>query len=95
MSIVITFDVTAKSGQVDQLKALFTETLPDTRNFDGCVSVSLYTESDSPDTVFMVEQWASKAAYENYLGWRQKRGDMEKLMALVNGEPVIRFFDQV
>ena len=92
MSIVITFDVTARAGEADALRALFTDTLPDTRKFDGCISVALYSESDRPDNIFMVEEWTSKSAYEKYLAWRQERGDMEKLMNLIQGNPVIRFF---
>ena len=95
MSIVITFDVTAKAGQVDALIALFTETLGDTRQFDGCIKLDLHTENEAPDTVFMVEEWASKTAYEKYLAWRAQRGDMDKLMELIAGPPVIRFFSHV
>lgn len=95
MSIVITFDVQAKAGQVQDLTALFTDTLGDTRAFDGCIKVELHTETNSPDTVFMIEEWASKPAYEKYLAWRGERGDMEKLMNLVAAEPSIRYFERI
>ncbi len=95
MSIVITFDVQAKDGQVQALISLFTDTLDDTRAFDGCINVELHTETISPNTVFMVEEWASKSAYDKYLAWRGERGDMEKLMSLVAAKPTIRFFERV
>ena len=95
MSILITFEVTAKAGQEHALRTLFAETLPDTRKFEGCISVALHSENERPDNVFMVEEWTSKSAYEKYLAWRGERGDFEKLMNLIQGEPVIRFFDRI
>lgn len=95
MSILITFEVTAKAGQEDALRTLFAETLPDTRKFEGCLSVALHSENEHPDNIFMVEEWTSRSAYEKYLAWRGERGDIEKLMNLIQGDPVIRFFDSV
>ena len=95
MGVIITFDVTAKAGQADALQAFFNETLPDTRKFEGCISVALHSENDHPDNIFMVEEWSSKSAYAKYLAWRGERGDFEKLMNLIKGEPVIRFFDRI
>lgn len=95
MSITVTFDAAAKAGAADALQALFAETLPDTRKFEGCISVATYSENDRPDTIFMVEEWTSRSAYEKYLDWRRERGDMDKLMNLVQGPPVIRFFNSI
>ena len=95
MSVIVTFDVTAKAGQEDALRTLFKETLPDTRKFEGCISVAIHSENDHPGTVFMVEEWSSRSAYDKYLAWRGERGDFEKLMNLIQGEPVIRFFDRL
>ena len=95
MSITITFDVAAKAGEANALQALFAEVLPDTRKFEGCISLEIYSETDRPDTIFMVEEWTSRSAYEKYLDWRRERGDMEKLMNLVQDPPVIRFFNGI
>ena len=95
MSIIVTFDVRAKAGQENALRTLFDETLPDTRKFEGCISVAIYSENNHPDNIFMVEEWASKSAYEKYLAWRGERGDIEKLVKLIQREPVIRFFDRI
>ena len=95
MSIVITFDVQAKAGKKGDLLTLFTDTLADTRAFEGCIQVDLHTEAEAGNTIFMVEEWASKSDYEKYLAWRGERGDMEKLMNLAAAEPTIRFFERV
>ena len=95
MSIVITFEVIAREGKEAELLAFFTDTLSDTRKFEGCINVDLHTEDQSPGTLFMVEEWASKQAYEAYLAWRGERGDMEKLIQFIQSEPIIRFFNAV
>ena len=43
--------------------------------------------------VVLVGKWESKEKYENYLGWRQERGDMEILACALAGEPGIRYFN--
>ena len=95
MSIIITLEVTAKVGQEDALRMLFNETLPDTRKFEGCISVEAHSENSHPENIFLFEEWTSNSAYEKYLAWRGERGDLEKLMDLIQGEPVIRFFDRI
>lgn len=95
MSVIITLEVTAKAGQEDALRTLFNETLPDTRKFEGCISVEAHSENSHPGNIFLFEEWASNSAYEKYLAWRGERGDLDKLMDLIQGEPVIRFFDRI
>ena len=95
MSVIITLEVTAKAGQEDTLRTLFNDTLPDTRKFEGCISVEAHSENSHPENIFLFEEWASNSAYEKYLAWRGERGDLEKLMDLTQGEPVIRFFDRI
>lgn len=95
MSVIITLDVRAKAGQEGTLRTLFNETLPDTRKFEGCIGVEAHSENSHPGNIFLFEEWASKSAYEKYLAWRGERGDFEKLMNLIQGEPVIRYFDRI
>lgn len=95
MSITITLEITAKAGKEDALRMLFDETLPDTRKFEGCISVEAHSENSHPENIFLFEEWTSKSAYEKYLAWRGERGDLEKLTSLIQGEPVIRFFDRI
>ena len=41
----------------------------------------------------LVERWATRKHYEDYLAWRQQRGDLDKLAAALAGPPSIRYFD--
>ena len=95
MSVIVALEVTAKAGQEDALRTFFEETLPDTRKFEGCLSVAAHSEDLHPENIFLFEEWTSKSAYEKYLAWRRERGDFEKLTNLIQGEPVIRFFDRI
>ncbi len=42
-----------------------------------------------------VEDWDSREQYEKYLAWRTERGDLEKLMGWLSGEPSIRYYGNV
>ncbi len=42
-----------------------------------------------------VEDWDSRQQYEKYLAWRVERGDIEKLMGWLGGEPSIRYYENV
>jgi len=93
MSIVITFEATAKVGEEKELLAFLVDTLADTRKFEGCIKVDAHTEEQSPGTLLLVEKWTTKEAYDAYLAWRGERGDMAKLIQYLQSEPVIRFFN--
>lgn len=93
MSVVITLEVEAKDGSINELKKMFNETLPDTRAYDGCEYVIAYTDQDKPNSVFLIEGWTSREHYEKYITWRKESGALEMLGALVAGPPTIRFFD--
>ena len=93
MGVCITLEFTAREGQADALKNMLIETLPDTRAKEACVFVNAYTDQDDPNKIVLIEEWASREAHGEYLGWRAERGDFEKLGALVAGPPVTRYFD--
>jgi quinol monooxygenase YgiN len=65
----------------------FTTDLVDTRAFDGCLSVETYVDADSPDTIILFEDWASKAQQETYLAWRIENG-MIDMLAPILAEPL-------
>lgn len=55
---------------------------------------------DGVETVAVVtdarwEQWATRGQYETYLAWRTETGALDKLVAMLDGPPSIRFLDHV
>ncbi|MEM7250307.1 MAG: antibiotic biosynthesis monooxygenase family protein [Pseudomonadota bacterium] len=93
MAATILLEVTAKAGTGDKLVEFFKSILVDTRAYDGCKSVDVYRNMDSPDVVVLVEQWESKAHYEKYLGWRSETGVVDQIVSQIDGAPSIRYFD--
>ena len=93
MTCIVILEVTAKKGTGMQLVENLRALLPDTRNKDGCEGVEVTTNLDDADNLVLVERWATRKHYENYLAWRQQRGDLDKLAAALAGPPSIRYFD--
>ena len=93
MSITVIADMKAKRGQVDALREMLSSHLPDTRARPGCESVTVHQDQDSPETIVLIEQWASRQRQNDYLVWLQGQQDMEPLLALLDGPVPIRYLD--
>jgi quinol monooxygenase YgiN len=93
MTCIVIFEMTAKEGTGMQLVEALRALLPDTRNKDGCQGVEVTTNLDNTDNLVLVERWMARKDYENYLAWRQQRGDIDKLAGLLAGPPSIRYFN--
>ena len=93
MSITVIVDMKAKRGQVDTLREMLSSHLPDTRARPGCESVTVHQVRDSPETIVLIEQWASRQHQNDYLVWLQGQQDMERFLALLDGPGPIRYLD--
>ncbi len=93
MTCIVILEATAKKGTGTDLVEAFRALLPDTRNKEGCQGVEVTTNLDNADNLVLVERWATRKDYENYLGWRQQRGDLDRLGALLAEPPSIRYFN--
>ena len=72
---------------------IFKSILPDTRAYDGCISIDVYQNMDAPETIVLVEKWESRAHQEKYMGWRSETGVVDKIVSQIDGAPSIRYFD--
>ena len=95
MSINVLLEIEAAAGKADALKAAFSDILVATRAREGCAGLTVHQDQDSPNTILLIERWASRGAYETYLAWRAGEGATPQLADLVAGPPVIRYFDDV
>ena len=93
MTCQVILEIKVKPESVEPARAWFRGLLPDTRAFDGCVTLHISQNQDDPTELMIVEQWDTRAAYEKYLAWRSERGDLNALGAMLIGEPKIRFFN--
>jgi quinol monooxygenase YgiN len=74
--IIATF--TAAPGQFDRLEKMLIEALPETRAFEGCLSLEVYQE-EGTEALTIVEDWESFEHYDRYQQWRGQ-GDMPALL---------------
>lgn len=95
MSVTVLMEPTIAPGKTEEMVALMTEILPDTRTFDGCEGVVMHRDQDAPERVILIEQWASRGHFEAYFAWRGERGDGDRLGALSAGPPSVRYLDAI
>ena len=80
--VIVSFP--AKEGMLDDLKQTLKNALPDTRSFDGCISVDTYIE-DATNTIHLIEDWETLDSQAAYLNWRIETGLLESLEPLLDG----------
>ena len=93
MSCQVILEFQAKPDCVEKVRDFLKAALPDTRAFDGCMTLHVVQNQEDPTGIVIIEQWETRPQYEKYLAWRTERGDMDTFGAMMAGEPNIRFFD--
>ena len=78
--VIVSFP--AKEGMMNDLKEMLKNALPDTRSFDGCISVDTYIE-ESSNTVHLIEDWETLEHQADYLKWRVETGLLDILEPLL------------
>jgi len=84
MSNMVIAEFTAAPGKLDELIGFLGEALPDTRKYDGCISLDVHLNRDS-DTIVMIENWQSQEQYDSYLAWRMETGMIDAIGGLLKG----------
>ena len=80
--VIVSFP--AKVGSLETLKEAMRRALPDTRNFDGCLSVKTFIE-ESTNTIHLIEDWESLNHQATYLNWRVETGLLDDLDSFLEG----------
>ena len=93
MTCQVILEFKAKKDAIEGIRSFLREILPDTRGYDGCVGLNITQNQDDPTAFAVVEQWNTRKQYEAYLQWRINSGVMDKLAAMMDGAPSIRFFN--
>ena len=62
--VIVSFP--AKPETINNLKETLKSALPDTRNFDGCISVKTFIE-ESTNTIHLIEDWETLEHQQKYL----------------------------
>lgn len=84
MQNLVIAEFTAAPGKLDELVGFLAAALPDTRNYDGCISLDVHVDRAS-DTIVMIEDWDSPEQYDRYLQWRMETGLVDQVGGLLKG----------
>tara|TARA_Y100000589_G_scaffold97689_1_gene92258 strand:+ start:106 stop:411 length:306 start_codon:yes stop_codon:yes gene_type:complete len=80
--VIVSFP--AKPETLETLKEAMRRALPDTRSFEGCLSVDTYIE-ESTNTIHLIEDWETLDHQEKYLNWRIETGLLTDLDPILDG----------
>ncbi len=92
MSILVLVQAKIKTDSTSKFKSYLAEILPDTRAFDGCNLIDLYSETNKGNNIVLVENWDSREHYNKYHTWRTKTGVIDKIRIMIDGTANIKFF---
>tara|TARA_B100001093_G_C26665489_1_gene943791 strand:- start:228 stop:533 length:306 start_codon:yes stop_codon:yes gene_type:complete len=80
--VIVSFP--AKKETLELLKKFMRQALPNTRSFQGCLSVDVYIE-ESTNTIHLIENWETLEHQEKYLNWRIETGLLTDLDPILDG----------
>ena len=95
MSVLVMLEIQVKPEHVSNMKSFLAEVLPDTRAYDGCQGIDVYSNTEDSGNMVAIEHWDSRAHYEKYLAWRTETGVLDKMGAMLAGPPSIRYFERI
>jgi len=93
MTCQVILEFKVKKDSIEKLRSWMRERLPDTRGYDGCISLDVTQNQDEPTSFAIIEQWDSRQHHKTYLQWRTESGSIADLVSMMDGEPSFRFFD--
>ncbi len=92
MSIIVIIELSVKDESVEEVKKFLKEKLPDTRSFEGCQGVQLYSSVESPSKLILHEKWDSEEAHKKYRSWRMETGAEDKLGSMLTETLNLQFY---
>ncbi len=93
MSVVVIGELQFTAESAAEGVAALRSLLPDTRAFDGCITVRLLVSQDDPSHAVLVEEWESRGQYEGYLKWRGAQRDTAIDPGTMAEAPRFTYFD--
>ncbi len=94
MPITVVLELNLKPDRVDDVLAGLKEILPDTRAFDGCLSVSVVRDADNRSHIALIERWEQRADQERYFAWRQETGALAAVADDSTGPPTVTYYEE-
>ena len=85
----------AVKGKADMLEAGLTRLVEPTRQEKGCLDYRIHRSKEEPELWMVYENWRSPADFAAHLQTDYVSDFMNKVAALLDGEPDIRQFEPV
>lgn len=95
MPVTVILQLNLKPEHVEEMLEGLKADLPDTRAFEGCLSVSVVRDQQDPAQISLVERWRERGDQEKYLGWRQETGTLEKTAGFLAAPINITYYDEL
>ena len=95
MSVKMILEINLKPEATAGMEAGMKEALPDTRAYEGCISVEAFRRTDDPNKWVLVEEWETQGHHERYMQWRTETGFMAKWASMFASEPTMTYLESV
>src|ERR1700751_1897395 len=95
MSIQATNLHRTKPGRSAELLAALQRAFPDTMALGGSEEIRLCRDQDDENKVMSITRWTSRAAYEEYLAWREAKGDTARFREMLIKDMEVSFYDEM
>ena len=70
----------------DEFIVALHEILHDTRAYEGCKAVTVWTDEGDEDTVWLYEEWETREHQAAYINWRRETGNTAHLGAFISSD---------
>ena len=95
MGITCVSEFPCAPGRIDELIAIFHETLPSARKKIGCEKIYFSISDIDPNLAVTFEIWSSKKDHELYLSELTESGRLSDIQFCLNGFPKFTFFNNL
>ncbi len=95
MSATAILDLQLKPESVETFHNWLKENLADTRAYEGCQSLVVYSNKEDPTNVIIYEIWDSVEHHQKYVAWREEDGTLATFAENLAAPPSIRYFDHL
>ena len=93
--IVVTLIFAFKPGTAEQFTAIMPEMFKDTRARKGFRAIRAVRNQQNPDRIIFIEDWDSLQDYQDYIAWRNSRGEgLAGMESVLLEPPTLEFWEK-
>jgi quinol monooxygenase YgiN len=93
--VMVIVELMANDPKVLERHLVSAGVIPVTRLASGINYSWTIRDQGNPKRFLLVQQWNSVAQQQGYIAWRNQRGNLAQLRALLSQDPVVRYLDPI